>query len=201
MWCYIIPFITAIIGAILGWLLRHLTCKCDDEKTKYEQLLAENKKLDIDLKAAHSKNQKLNIDLSDCMANNTELISNKNKFEAGAKAASNILQFTTLEKAEPSLVFDGDTAKQFLGKKIVADNLTVVEGIGPKIAELFNNAGINTWYQLSETSIEKCQEILDDGGPRFAIHKPATWPKQALLAFEGKWEELNTWQDELDGGK
>ncbi len=201
MWCYLIPFLTAIIGAILGWLLRHLTCKCDDEKTKNKELLTENERLQAELEKALSANKQLDTDLSDCIANNKELISNKNKFEAGAKAASEILNATTIEKVEPSLVFDGVLAKQFLGKKIIADNLTVVEGVGPKIAELFNNAGIKTWYQLSETSVEKCQEILDAGGPRFAIHKPTTWPKQALLAFEGKWEELNTWQDELDGGR
>ena len=33
------------------------------------------------------------------------------------------------------------------------------------------------------------------------MHVPGTWPRQAGLAHEGKWEELSKWQDELDGGK
>lgn len=201
MWCYIIPFITAIIGAILGWLLRHLTCKCDDDQKRLEELKIENQKLKLDLKNCLSNSQQLDLDLADCMANNKELISNKEKFDAGAKAASDILQFTTVAKTEPTLNFDASLAKQFIGKKVIADNLTVIEGIGPKIAELFNNADIKTWYQLSEASVEKCQEILDAGGPRFTVHKPTTWPQQAKLAFDGKWEELNKWQDELDGGR
>ena len=30
--------------------------------------------------------------------------------------------------------------------------------------------------------------------------KPATWPKQAKMAADGKWDELKKWQDEMDGG-
>ena len=30
---------------------------------------------------------------------------------------------------------------------------------------------------------------------------PGTWPEQAKMAHEGRWDELKKWQDELDGGK
>jgi len=43
--------------------------------------------------------------------------------------------------------------------------------------------------------------ILADAGKRYQMHDPTTWPDQASLAAEGKWEELKTLQDELDGGK
>jgi hypothetical protein len=33
------------------------------------------------------------------------------------------------------------------------------------------------------------------------MHDPATWPKQAQLAADGQWEALETYQDELKGGK
>ena len=33
------------------------------------------------------------------------------------------------------------------------------------------------------------------------MHDPATWAKQAQLAAEGNWEELETYQDHLKGGK
>ncbi|MBS9781987.1 MAG: DUF4332 domain-containing protein [Gammaproteobacteria bacterium] len=96
--------------------------------------------------------------------------------------------------------FDADLAKSVFGKKIKQDDLTVVEGIGPKIAELFNEAGIKTWAELAETSVERRQEILTAAGTRFAVHNPDTWARQAQLAADGKWQELLDWQDELDGG-
>ena len=82
-----------------------------------------------------------------------------------------------------------------------ADDLKKVEGIGPKIAELFNEAGINSFAELAATSVDKLKEILEAAGPHFASHDPGTWPKQAELAAVGKWDELKAWQDELSGGK
>ena len=86
-------------------------------------------------------------------------------------------------------------------KPAKADDLKVVEGIGPKIEQLFHAAGIMTFVQLSQTSVERMKEILDAAGPRYSIHNPSTWAKQAEMAAEGKWDELKKWQDELDGGK
>ena len=81
------------------------------------------------------------------------------------------------------------------------DDLRKVEGIGPKIAELFNAAGINTFAELAATSADRLKEILTEAGSSFATHDPTTWPKQAELAAAAKWDELKAWQDELDRGK
>ncbi len=89
----------------------------------------------------------------------------------------------------------------FAGSKYKMDDLKIVEGIGPKIADLLNKEGINTWKQLSETAVETISGILHAAGPNFQIHDPGTWPHQARLADEGKWDELKKLQDELKGGK
>lgn len=81
------------------------------------------------------------------------------------------------------------------------DDLKIVEGIGPKIESLLNEDGIHTWLQLSQSEIPRLQKILDEAGPRYRIHDPSTWPQQALLAHEGKWEQLEKLQDELKGGR
>lgn len=87
------------------------------------------------------------------------------------------------------------------GKKVKQDDLKLVEGIGPKIEELMHAAGITTWAELAAAPIEKLEAILDEAGPRFRIHDPATWGKQAAMADAGQWEELETYQDELKGGR
>ena len=87
------------------------------------------------------------------------------------------------------------------GKKVTQDDLKLVEGIGPKIEGLLNEAGINTWAELAAADQSKIQAILDEAGPRYRMHDPATWAKQAQLAAEGNWEELETYQDHLKGGK
>ncbi len=79
------------------------------------------------------------------------------------------------------------------------DDLTKIEGIGPKIAATFQGAGINTFEQLAAADVERLQEILDNAGIR--LGNPATWPEQARLAAAGAWKALETLQDELDGGR
>ncbi len=80
------------------------------------------------------------------------------------------------------------------------DDLTKIEGIGPKIQEKLNESGIHTFKQLADSDEAKLNKILEDAGSRFQMHNPATWPAQAKMAANGKWDELKKWQDELDGG-
>ncbi len=82
-----------------------------------------------------------------------------------------------------------------------SDDLKKIEGIGPKIASLLNESGIFTFAQLAESDPDEIRNILDAAGPRYRIHDPTTWPAQAGLAAQGKWEELQQLQDELKGGK
>ncbi len=86
-------------------------------------------------------------------------------------------------------------------KENVGDDLTKVEGIGPKIAEVLVSAEISTFSILAKTEVEKLQEILAAAGSQFTSHDPGTWPQQASLAAEEKWDELKKLQDELDGGR
>ncbi len=81
------------------------------------------------------------------------------------------------------------------------DDLKAIEGIGPKIEELLHDAGIKTWSALATTPIEKIQDVLTAAGSRFSLADPATWPQQADLAANGKWNELKALQDFLIAGK
>ncbi len=87
------------------------------------------------------------------------------------------------------------------GKKIKKDDLKVIEGIGPKIEELLHAAGVKTWSDLASAAIETVQAVLDEAGPRYRMHDPATWAKQAALAATGDWETLEAYQDQLQGGR
>jgi len=87
------------------------------------------------------------------------------------------------------------------GNLLRADDLTIIEGIGPKIKTLFHNAGITTWYQLSQKTPDQLNEILLKSDLGLQMHDPLTWPEQARLAHNAEWEKLKTWQNELKGGR
>jgi large subunit ribosomal protein L21 len=85
--------------------------------------------------------------------------------------------------------------------KAKKDDLTIVEGIGPKIADLLIADGIVTFADLASAKVEAIAAILGKAGSSFSTHKPDTWPQQAALARDGKMDELKALQDALDGGK
>jgi large subunit ribosomal protein L21 len=91
-------------------------------------------------------------------------------------------------------------AKMASAAPVQADDLTKVEGIGPKISELLQNAGVNTFADLASQSEDALKTVLKGGGSRFAMKNPSTWAKQADMAANGQWDELKKWQDILDGG-
>ncbi|WP_396597283.1 50S ribosomal protein L21 [Dokdonia sp. R86516] len=104
------------------------------------------------------------------------------------------------KKAEPKAAAPAKEAapKATAKKSSKADDLKKVEGIGPKIASTLVEAGIDTFEKLAKTDAAKISEII--AGVR-GNHVTDTWPAQAQMAADGKWDELKKWQDELDGGK
>ena len=131
-----------------------------------------------DLQLLREKNTKLEADLADC---------NK-KISVNAAPIA------------PLISFNSSAAKAAFGKAIKQDDLKIVEGIGPKIEQLFHKFDIKTWKALSEITVAKCQEVLDSGGERYKIHDPASWPMQARMCYENKWTDLRKWQEEHKSG-
>jgi large subunit ribosomal protein L17 len=106
-----------------------------------------------------------------------------------------------VEEAAPIVEEAAEEAAPVAETTIAADDLKIVEGIGPKIADLFIAKGITTFAQLANTSVEDMKAILEEAGPAYAGKDPGTWAQQSQMAADGKWDELKTWQDELNGGK
>ncbi|MBI1396604.1 MAG: 50S ribosomal protein L21 [Betaproteobacteria bacterium] len=80
------------------------------------------------------------------------------------------------------------------------DDLTRVEGIGPKIAQVLRGNGVASFADLAKLEPARITEMLKASGGRFGMARPDSWPQQAALAAEGKWDELKKLTDELVGG-
>jgi small subunit ribosomal protein S2 len=103
-----------------------------------------------------------------------------------------------VEKKEEKAEKPAEPAKKEEAAK--ADDLTKVEGIGPKAAEAIVNSGIGTYAELAKADPEKIKEILTEASSNLAHLDPTSWPKQAKMAADGKWDELKEWQDNAKGG-
>ncbi len=83
--------------------------------------------------------------------------------------------------------------------QIEPDDLKRIEGIGPKISQVLQQAGLTTYEQLAHTDVDELTRILKEAQVRIAA--PDTWPEQASLAAAGDWEGLQALQDQLQGGR
>lgn len=178
--CFLIPALVGLICGILGYLLGKMYSKSSTFDTD---------SLQDDLDSCNRRNSQLRYDIDRLRSQ----ISDQNS----AKSSSFVAEVPSADL----IPFDASIAKGVYGKKINENDLKIIEGIGPKIEELFKTSGILTWKSLSETSVDRCKKILAKAGERYQIHDPGTWPRQAKLCYEGKWQELKDWQGILDGGR
>ena len=134
------------------------------------------------------------LTLSDRMARSTAKATVRKSNPVAAKAA-----VVKTKHVEPIVehVAEAPTTQTASSK----DDLKKIEGIGPKIEELFNTAGIYTFAQLASADVEHLKEILHTAGPRYTMHNPGSWSHQAEMAAAGEWSKLKIWQDEHIGGK
>ncbi len=82
-------------------------------------------------------------------------------------------------------------------KKI--DDLTELEGIGPKVAKVLNGAGIVAFDDLASAKGADVQTALNAAG--LQMLNPEGWIEQAKLAAKGDVNGLKKLQDELKGGR
>ncbi|SDG82982.1 50S ribosomal protein L21 [Winogradskyella thalassocola] len=101
-----------------------------------------------------------------------------------------------VKKAEPKVEAKA-APKKATGK---ADDLKKIEGAGPKAAEALVAAGFETFEKVANAKPEELSTVLSEASSRLAHIVTDTWPKQAKLAADGKWDELKELQDRLDGG-
>lgn len=167
-----------LIFGIVGYIVGKMSAKPSNGNT--------DEKWKLELEHCKQKNEKLQAEID------------KLKLDTSAKASNFV---GNANASNSNYTFDAAAAKAVFGKSIKQDDLKIVEGIGPKIEELFKTSGILTWKALGETSVDRLREILSKAGERYQIHDPGTWPRQSKMAYEGKWKELKDWQNLLDGGK
>lgn len=84
-------------------------------------------------------------------------------------------------------------------KSSAADDLTELEGIGPKVAQVLAGIGISTFESLANADHGKVKTALDAAGYKYM--DPVGWIEQAALAAKGDTEGLKKLQDSLKGGR
>ncbi len=177
-----------LLGALIGWLLNYFLCKCSRKKPK------ETISHYTPPPAPAAK------ETPPPAATTTSQPASAAPAPAPAKTKTNTTKKAPVKPKAKDIATDLAAAKAAGFKIKNADDLTVIEGIGPKINDLFKQNGLKTFADVASATVPQMRKILDAGGARFRIANPSTWAKQAKLAANNKWTELKKLQDELSGG-
>jgi predicted flap endonuclease-1-like 5' DNA nuclease len=204
-----------LVGGLVGWLLRSLQCRA--EIARFRAGVAHTPPATPVVGAAAVETAPAGDDLVEAGAGVAAEVTAAAGAEsttdqpAGIEPTSEATVHEPDHEAEASIAtlvampdtveLDLDAAAAVLGRAIGRDDLTVVEGIGPKIAELLAGIGVRTWAELAAADVGVLRTMLQDAGPRFAMHDPSTWPQQARLLATGSWAEFAALTEQLDGGR
>lgn len=76
-------------------------------------------------------------------------------------------------------------------------DFTCIEGVGPKINEILMKAGYKTFEDLATAKVTDLKKVLNNAGPRYQMHNPKFWAKQAKMASKGEWTKLQSFKDTI----
>ena len=104
------------------------------------------------------------------------------------QAESDVIQIIEPEVEEVFVVTPG------------SDDLKELAGINAKAEAILNGIGIFRFEQLAQTPVTTVRRVLAEHGPLLFTYDPVTWPGQAGLAADGRWDELRVWQEQMRRG-
>jgi predicted flap endonuclease-1-like 5' DNA nuclease len=120
--------------------------------------------------------------------------------EAAAPVAAPVAEVKAEAAAPAAEVKVEAPAAKVKATKSGADDLKVVEGIGPKMEKALHAAGIVTFENLAAASEDQINAAIVAAGMRFAPSVP-TWAEQASYAVKGDFAGLEAFQKTLVGGR
>ena len=82
-------------------------------------------------------------------------------------------------------------------EETMGDDFSLLQGLTEKVQELLEKNNILTYQDIVDADVEGLEVLLLQAGPAYKRYNPATWPDQARLAMQGKWRELEEYQEIL----
>jgi predicted flap endonuclease-1-like 5' DNA nuclease len=209
---------SVLLGLLLGYLiwgwLRGRILQLEQRNKELERIahLKDSQIVDLHtrIKALDNERERLSGELRVTASQHTNAMNQiatlNERLEGLMQAAQTAAQEApaapdTPEEADGTIPESLAKTGAVFGRKVKPNDLTIVEGIGPKISGLLTDAGISTWIALGNAKIDTLRQVLHDAGPRYHMHDPKTWPRQARMAAQGEWKKLKLYQDSLNRGR
>jgi len=175
-----------------------LNARAQEQETKLERLNSE-------LRQKKEENKDLNAKIQekdDTIRNYEEKVADLEKQNSNTLTRAEAA-VTIGKKLESSLAEkEQEIAKLSARANAMQDDLSFLDGIGPKISAVLRLAGITSFSKLASTDIDKIKDTLEAENPNLLrLTDPSTWPEQARMAADEDWEALKALQNDLKNAR
>lgn len=188
---WLLPF---LLGLLLGWLLwGRYKDLLEEKKLAYGNLELQLTNVQAELESCKKRHQQAQNDIISLRAELREA-------RANVGPDSSATPLAAIATTHPSSAGKVGKGGNSIYAAFKSNQLQVVEGIGPKMEKVLHEKGVNTWADLAARSPKDLRSLLDSYGAKYKIIDPATWPEQASMARDGRWDELIARQKQLSGG-
>ncbi len=175
-----------VLGIVIGWLVRSVAAKRQVARARAHHVDA------VEMERLRGRI----ANLEPVVAERDRLRAELDHLRAGDAPPPGEPEPAVTVTATPDIA----AAAAVLGRPVTLDDLQLVSGIGPNVEQLCHGIGIRTWFDLSTTEVSLLRTMLLDAGPRFRAHDPSTWPEQAGLLTEGRWQEFKELSEAAGAG-
>ena len=175
-----------------------LNARAQEQETNLERLNSELRQKEEEIKDLNAKIQEKDDTIRSYEEKVADLEKQNSNTLTRAEAA------VTIGKKLESSLAEKEQEVATLSARVNAmqDDLSFLDGIGPKISAVLRLAGITSFARLASTDIDRIREILEAENPNLLrLTDPSTWSKQARMAAEGDWEALAALQNDLKNAR
>ncbi len=179
-----------ILGVLAGWVVEWIFVRLFVPNPK--------KKVELALQASRKENQQLqkqNSELQAALASAAKVVATPEPKAPVAVIAEAVADIAP--EPEPTVAVAVDAKLEQVSATAADDDLTKLSGIGPKLAEAMQAAGINGYAPLAAIGVDELGERLSPSGIRYSKAFAESWAAQAKLAEAGDWEGLKAYQAAL----
>lgn len=193
-----------IIGLLVGWVLEWFIDRVfwqvtEEEIQAAEEAQVEKEQVQSELDAAQAEIAALQGQVETFTAQGEDADAKIDELELALEEVSTKLAVHDAEYEAENAEDAGQVDEA--ASDVEPDDLTAIEGVGPKIDGILKAAGYQTYNQLAQADVEHIRGVLAEAGSRYKLAVPDTWPEQAVLAAKGEWETLEALHDSLAGGR
>lgn len=175
-----------------------LNARAREQETKLERLNSKLSQKEKETKDLNTKIQKKD----DTIKSYEEKVADLEKQNSDELARAEAAEARARELESSLTEKEQEIATLSARAKAMQDDLSFLDGIGPKVSAVLRLAGITSFARLASTDVDGIREILEAENPNLLrLTDPSTWSEQARMAAEGDWESLSALQNDLKNAR